>query len=341
MTTALSTLRDTIADIETLIQENLPVWIWGAPGIGKSDIIKQIAARLGYRVLDIRLSMYDPVDLRGLPMADIVRKVTEWLRPKLLDIAEGEQVIIFLDEMDRAATAVLNAALQLVLDRRVGEFDLPDSVRIVAAGNGDTDARMISKISNALANRFTHLYAVADAETASAHWARIGLDPALVAFIRFRGAADTVNNKPGLLQTTRQPGEHAFASPRSWAKCDKFMSLPDAQRARMVKGTVGAAPALEFEAFVGMFRSLPSLDSIIRDPMGAALYPEINVNYAIAAGLSRKADHMNAGAIITYADRMQREFGIACVSDAARRNPAFCETRAYVDWAARNQDVTI
>lgn len=349
----MAKISEVMDDLRALLEVDAPAFVWGKPGIGKSEIVFQIAselrrievAKLGNLsalelleiakiplVIDIRLSTFDPVDLRGLPA--IINGLTQWMRPQIWPVENrwNLTVILFFDEMDRAAPAVANAALQIVLDRRIGEHVLPASVRIVAAGNGASDKRTTQAIGEAQANRFTHLYADADAETASAHWNSIGVDPALVAFIRFR---------PQLIETTREQGKHAFASPRAWAKCAKFMHLPDARRHRLIAGTVGEAPAGECEAFIRMFRDLPSLDSIIRDPANAPVSDKINVQYAVSTGLARKATHANFAAVCTYAARMPREFEIMLVTDAVRRDRTLCETAAYAAWAVKNQDVTL
>lgn len=326
----MAKLPEIIEDVNALIDADAPAWVWGMPGIGKSEAVAQIAKARGAALTDIRLSTFDPVDLRGLPTVD--GALTRWLRPAIWPTDPHRETILFFDEMDRAATAVANAALQIVLDRRIGEHILPSTVRIVAAGNGATDARTTNKIGGAQANRFTHLYADCDAPAAAAHWAKIGLDPALVAFIRFR---------PQLIATTAQQGEHAFASPRAWAKVAGFMHLPDAQRHRLAAGTVGKAPAGEFEAFVRMFRTLPSLESIIQNPRTADIPAEMNVLYAVSAALARKADHRNFAAVLTYAERLPREFGIMLVTDAARRDSTLCDHGSYAMWQAKNQDVTL
>jgi len=332
-------LPEIIKATETCLRVNRPVWIWGAPGIGKSEAVAQIAASRGAIVCDIRLSTFDPVDLRGLPM--VIDGQTVWMRPGVWPTDASRETILFFDEMDRAAPAVANAALQIVLDRRIGEHLLPSTVRIVAAGNGSTDARTTSKIGSAQANRFTHLYVEPDAESAARHWLAIGLDPALSAFIRFRGAPDASTGKPGLLMTTAQAGEHAFASPRAWAACNDFMGESDRDRHALIAGTVGSAPAAEFEAFLRMWRDLPSLDSILRDPAGAPVSNELNVNFAVATGLARKVDRHTMGAAVTYAGRMRKEFAVMMITDAARRDASLCETPAYIAWATANQDVSL
>lgn len=340
-------LPEIIKATDTCLRVDRPAWLWGAPGLGKSEAVAQVAASRGADLIDIRLSTFDPVDLRGLPVVDQVSRITEWVRPKIWPALNAtRETIIFFDEMDRAAPAVANASLQIVLpnhtgQRGIGEHLFPRCVRVLAAGNGSTDARTTSKIGSAHANRFTHLYVEPDAESAARHWLAKGRDPALAAFIRFRGAPDATTGKPGLLMTTPAAGEHAFASPRAWEACADFMGESDRDRHMLIAGTVGSAPAAEFEAFLRMWRDLPSLDSILRDPSGAPVFDTINVNFALATGLARKVDRTNFAAAIAYAGRAwanNREFARMMITDATRREPALCETRAYIDWQAANQD---
>ena len=328
----MAKLPEIIADLECCIRVNRPIFIWGEPGIGKSEAVAQVAAKRASAVTDIRLSTFDPVDLRGLPA--IVDGLTKWMRPQIWPVDESRETILFFDEMDRAAPAVANAALQIVLDRRIGEFVLPASVRIVAAGNGETDRRTTSKIGSAQANRFTHVYAEADAEMAARHWDRVGVDAALSAFIRMR---------PELITTEQAKGEHGFGSPRAWAACDAFMAEEQAMRHRLCAGTVGSAPAGELEAFLRIWKSLVPVSEIVRNPSGAPVPQphEIGLVFAISGALARKADHSNFAAVCTYAARLPRDHEIAVVHNAVRRDATLKETAAYIDWAVRNQDVQL
>ncbi|TJW14419.1 MAG: AAA family ATPase [Mesorhizobium sp.] len=355
-----SSIAEISADLSACLEMNLPVWVWGAPGIGKSEAVYQVAterrrARLAAladssskitlgdivkpRVVDIRLSTFDPVDLRGLPA--IVDGLTKWLRPAIWPaMNETEETILFFDEMDRAAPAVANAALQIVLDRRIGEHVLPDSVRIVAAGNGDSDRVGTTKISAAQSNRFTHLYAVADAEATAAHLASNGTHAAMVAFLRFRGEAR--DGKPGLIHGAPVAGEKAFPSPRAWEKVSRMIDLPPAQRARLVRGTVGSAAAIEFEAFVRSYAALAGLMSeIFARPESAPVPDEPSLQYAVSSAVARKADFNTWAAVHTYAKRLPIEFGINTILDAVRRNPGLKATAEYGAWAVANQAVAL
>lgn len=352
MTTATDA-KTLASDLRALIAANMPVWVWGKRGIGKSEIVGQAAADIRSEeiaalgplsvealseialiptLIDIRLSMFDPVDLRGL--AAIIDGLTKWLRPAIWPVENrfGLTVILFFDEMDRAATAVANAALQIVLDRRIGEHPLPATVRIVAAGNGSTDGRTTNKIGTAQADRFAHLYLAADARAAADHWARIGLDPALSAFIRYR---------PELIDKDAIAPELAGASPRSWAACNALMPLSDAQRHRLIAAKVGSAHAGEFEAFLRMWRDLPPLATILRNPTGAPVSSELGVNFAIAGALARAADQGNFAAIATYGQRMPVEFEVCMIGDSVRRNPGLATHPAYTQFCIRHQGFSL
>ncbi len=318
--------------IEALISKNKPAFVWGKPGIGKSKIVAQIAAAHGARLIDIRLSTFDPTDLRGLPFPDLVQRVTDWLLPKFWPTVAGELVYIFFDEMDRAPAAVINAALGVVLDRRIGDFTLPESVRIIAAGNGATDRVGTQKISAALANRFTHIYLKPDAETLARHFESIGAPAALPAFMRYR--ANLVHGEP-------LPGEHAFPSPRAWETVGDFIDLSDAIRAPLVRGTVGTDAGDEFEAFFRVMRELPPIAALIADPTGSDVPTRPGAVYAVTSAIARVMDFGNVANCITYLERMPVEFKIMALRAATRRNPALKECSPVIAWRVANQNVDL
>lgn len=326
----MATISDIALDVADLILLNKPVFVWGPPGCGKSQMFAQVAKLLGLRIIDIRLSMFDAVDLRGIPFADLVAKLTVWLRPALFDIKAGDKVLIFFDEMDRAQTSVLNAALQIVLDRRMGEFDLPASVRIAAAGNGKTDRVGTNKIGSAHANRFTHLYVQPDAEAAARHWLETGVDPILPAFIRFR---------PTLIQNAPIDGEHAFATARQWESCADFLDRPVDRMARLVAGTVGSPAAADFVAFVKTFRTLPSIAAILANPHAIDVPSDRGQCFAVAAALGRAMTQANIGNAVAYLERMPREYMVLGMTDATRRDATLRETSAYIAHATTHQDI--
>ena len=138
-----------------------PVFLWGPPGVGKSDIIKQLGNEINAHVIDVRLSLWDPTDIKGIPYFDANTNNMRWAPPSELPseefAAQFKHVVLFLDEMNSAPPAVQAAAYQLILNRRVGQYSLPDNVIIVAAGNRETDRGVTFRMPAPLSNRFIHL----------------------------------------------------------------------------------------------------------------------------------------------------------------------------------------
>lgn len=319
-------LKTAVADA---LDADIPAFVWGAPGIGKSEAVEQVARERNAAFIDIRLSMFDPVDLRGLP--SILDGATIWNRPAIWPSDPTRETILFFDEMDRAPLAVLNAALQIVLNRRIGEHALPDSVRIVAAGNGRTD-KGTNKLPGAAANRFAHFYAEFDPAAMREHFNAIGVDPLIVAFNHLR---------PALGYTKPGEGEDAYATPRQWERVNRVMHLPDSRRAPLVNGLVGSTPAGEFEAFVRTFRTLPPIPVILSNPAGVDVPSDPSALYAVATALARAATRENFANVQAFYRRMPQEFSIMGTTDAVKRDPALKETGAFIAWAAANQDVTL
>ena len=298
-----------------------PVMIWGPPGIGKSQIVAQIAQQHSVPLLDIRLSQMEPSDLRGIPFR--VDKFVEWAPPAILPDAQrhGAAGIMFLDEITSAPPSVSAAAYQLILDRRLGEYRVPDGWAIFAAGNRQGDRGVSYVMPAPLANRFTHYEIEAHADD-WVTWAYAQqIDARLIGFLRFR---------PELLfdfDATRNPV--AFPSPRSWEfahrALQKFAHEPDLLLATL-QACVGPAAGIELHAFIQHLEQLPDIDAILRGD-NLPVPKEIDVQYAVASALvSRGARaHGNPqakeiyGRIIDYAARFpQREMGVMIVHDLAR-----------------------
>ena len=149
------------ASIIRAFKKKRPIFIWGPPGIGKSDIVRQIGDSIEAHVIDIRLSLWEPTDIKGIPYFDSKQGTMVWAPPSELPdekmAKKHKQIIVFLDEMNSAPPAVQAAAYQLILNRKVGTYTLPDNVLIVAAGNREADKGVTYRMPAPLANRFVHL----------------------------------------------------------------------------------------------------------------------------------------------------------------------------------------
>jgi len=145
---------DISKSLKLLITQKQPVFLWGSPGVGKSQVVKQTATSMQLDIIDVRAILLDPVDLRGIPKINI-EGMSEWCAPSFLPTT-GEGVL-FLDELNAAPPLVQAACYQLILDRRIGEYQLPDGWAIIAAGNREQDRAVTHKMPSALSNRFVHI----------------------------------------------------------------------------------------------------------------------------------------------------------------------------------------
>ena len=321
--------------IEHLIAAKRPCFVWSAPGVGKSDIVSQVAQATGRTLHDVRVALLDPVDLRGVPSVDNGK--TRWNTPEFLPSVD-EPAILFLDELNQGAMDVQAACFQLVRNRRLGEYVLPDDCAIVAAGNRLSDKAAAKRMASALSTRFIHV----DLEVDNDDWTQwaFGNDiaPEVISFLRFR--------PDSLLDF--DPNARESASPRTWQfVSDILKGDPPAELAfELYSGAIGQGHAAEFVGFLQIAASMPSLDGILMNPESGPV-PDLEspdgvaTMYAVCVGLASKASGDNFNRIVAYADRLPTEFATVIVSDAARRNPEVCNTQGFIKWCANNNSVLV
>ncbi|BAN36729.1 ATPase [Sulfuricella denitrificans skB26] len=314
----------TILDREFLSAQeghHTPVMLWGPPGVGKSQIIAQVAARHSVPMIDIRLSQMEPTDLRGIPFR--IEDRVEWAIPSMLPDAKkhGPQGILFLDEITSAPPSVSAAAYQLILDRRLGAYQIPEGWAIFAAGNRQGDRGVTYTMPAPLANRFSHFEVEANLDDWVAWAYANNIDERLIGFLRFR---------PELLFDF-DPAHNpvAFPSPRSWEfshrALQKFGDHPELLLPTL-QACVGPAAGLELNAFIENLDRMPNLDAILRGEE-VAVPREIDLQYAVASALVGRAIRAKGstearniyGHILDYASRFPlKEMGIMLVSDMHR-----------------------
>ena len=295
-----------------------PVMLWGAPGVGKSQIINQVGARHQIKVIDIRLSQMEPSDLRGIPFRE--KNQVEWAIPSMLPNTQqhGSTGILFLDEITSAVPSVSAAAYQLILDRRLGDYRVPDGWAIFAAGNRQGDRGVTYTMPAPLANRFSHFEVDLNLDDWVAWAYSAGIDERIIGFLRFR---------PELLFDF-DPAHNpvAFPTPRSWEfahrALQKFMDHPLLLLGSL-QACVGDAAGIELKAFIDSLDQMPDLDAILRGEEVKSP-KEIDLQYAVASALvgrAIKAKDSDAaeqvwGRILNYADNFrQKEMGVMLISD--------------------------
>jgi len=314
----------------------LTPFILSPPGVGKSDIIKQFALKTERTYHDIRLAYSAPTDLQGFPYIDRESNRMRFSIPAQFPTTPGN--VIALEEFSCASKMVQNGSLQLTLDRRIGEYKVPDNTLIVLAGNGQGDRVHVERLSSAVANRIMFIHLVADLDDWTGWALESGVDVRVVAFLRFR--PDLLHN----FNPAKWDGETGFATPRSWAAAARLIAAnpPAALRLPMLEGTVGPGPAAELNAFLSVYEQLPNIDGILLDPKGADVPEEPSARYAVCAALSNRTEKGNFGRVATYLGRLPKEFEVFGVRLALRtKGREVSDTREFVTWAVENREVLL
>ena len=274
--------------------------------------------------------LLDPVDLRGIPWRDGADR-TRWAPPAFLPPSDDPgRWLINLEELPSAVPMVQAALYQLVLDRKVGEYELPEGASLIACGNRETDRGVVHRMPTPLASRFVHLEIRVDAEDWLAWGAANGIAAEVLFFITY---------EPDLLHVfDPKSTERAFPTPRTWEFASNIVKHrngldPEAERA-LFRGTVGEAAAVEFAAFLKVWRELPHPRAIVNDPENADIPKNASALMALCGALYKLASDVNFDAIVTYAQRLRREVGESLVGACVRREPALQRSPGFIRWAA-------
>ena len=276
--------NDAKKSILRAFKKKRPLFIWGPPGIGKSDIVSQITNSFEKsKLIDIRLSLWDPTDIKGMPYYAANDNTMKWAPPmELPDAAMAKKyktIVLFLDEMNSAAPAVQAAAYQLILNRRVGTYVLPDNVLIVAAGNRDADKGVTYRMPAPLANRFVHLELKVDFDDWF-QWAtenKIHTD--VVGYLTF--------SKKDLYDFDPKSPSRSFATPRSWSFVSELLEDDDDENTTtdLVSGSVGEGLAVKFMAHRKMASKLPNPSEILTGKVTELETKEISAMYSLTVSL--------------------------------------------------------
>ena len=299
-----------------------------------SDATRELAGRYNMTHIDIRPSNMDPVEIRGLQYIHEHRTtnaVPDFLPPS---DAPGRYLIV-LEELVSAMPAMQVAMYQLVLDRRIGEYRLPDGAVVVACGNRESDRGVVYRMPAPLANRFCHLELEPDPKEWAAWGARAGIESEVLFYI-----GEFMPN--ALYEFEPKSKEHAFPTPRSWAAVSNFLAarrgsgLSADLELKILKGTVGEARAIEFGAFLRMWREVPHPQAVFDDPLGVKLPEKPDVQIALCGSLYQQATGINFPSIIKFAGRLRPELGEFLVGSCCKANDNLMYSDAYIQhWACK------
>ena len=309
-----------------LMNTGRPVFLWGAPGLGKSAIVKAAAKADSRAMHDVRVVLLDPVDLRGIPQVKDGR--TRWAPPEFLPTEDRS--VLFLDELPQAAPLVQSACLSLLLDRTIGEYRLPDGACVIAAGNRSEDRAGAHRVLSPILNRAIHI----DVEASHADWLAWAITndvlPVVRSFVQF---------KPSLLsEPVPADGSRAWPTPRSW-HCVSDAIKQCGVQSEIIKGIVGPTAASEFCAFNELQKYIPDIDDIVLDPDQATVPTSASVMYGLCGALVErlKTDDEMADAMMFYARRLPSEFQTMLVRDAFSVKPERMRQNKHAkQWAMQN-----
>lgn len=292
----------------------------GAPGVGKSTIVRQVADELGIGFIDIRLAEMERVDVAGLP--SVKNGVTEWNVPSFWPRDPQSKGIILLDEITAAPADVQVAAYQIVLDRCISNsnYKLPDGWLIVAAGNRTKDRAVAKTMSSALANRFVHFEMEANPEDWGKWAIAHDINPSITGFIRYRPM--------NLFKMDGQNLEQGWPSPRSWERASNMMAIFQDDEALLQKniyGLVGEQVGLEFLAFNKVAKQFDNVLEMLTNPKAKVNIPEkadqkyaltSSVSYLLWNGGSDEADKVRVDGMFRIALELPADFATVLVKNA-------------------------
>ena len=266
--------------IRKAIQTRRPTFLWGPPGIGKSDIVKQIGEDAGREVVDVRLALWEPTDIKGIPYYNADQGKMVWAPPAELPTDPDSNAIIFLDELNSAPPAVQAAAYQLILNRRVGTYELPKGVDVVAAGNREGDRGVTYRMPAPLANRFIHLEMKIDFDDFQ-EWAVMNsVHPEVVGYVGFA--------KQDLYDFDPKSPSKAFATPRSWVFVSDLLKDDDCDidtLHNLIAGAVGDGLAVKFMAHRKIAGRLPKAEDILKGKVKDLQIKEVSAMYSLTVSL--------------------------------------------------------
>lgn len=335
----------------SVINKNMPVktmpsvMLWGPPGVGKSQAIRQIAKEIEERtgkrscVTDVRLLLFNPIDLRGIPTANADKTLAVWLKPQIFHMDESDDVIniLFLDEISAVPQSVQAAAYQITLDRVVGEHKLPENCIVIAAGNRVTDKSVVFKMPKALANRLCHI----EIESNTESWIEWGIknkiNADIIGYLNYNNAM--------LMEFDSASDDMAFPTPRSWEMASNILNnVSDNidEVFALVAGCIGMDAACELKCWIEGNSNVPDVTKIFKlaapetPSRVEALHTLVlrMINYA-----SRNPDEEGINNSISYSSKLPPEFRSMLFNGYLKIKeirPILKKNHDFTDWLLRN-----
>jgi hypothetical protein len=320
---------DISKSLDKLIEAQIPVFVWGSPGIGKSSIIKQIAVDKKLEFVDLRLSLLDPTDLKGIPFFDKDNHEAVWASPNFLPKNPDSKGILFLDEINTAPPSVQASAYQLVLDRKVGDYELPKGWSIVAAGNHESDRGVVYRMPPPLANRFVHLSMEVSFEDWKGWAYGVGIDNSIIAFLQY--------DSEKLFDFDPSKNQKSFPTPRSWEYVDKILNsgVEASLLMDIISGAVGRESATAFMSFKKVMNRLPNIEKLLNDE-DVEVEHDSQVLFALIAGvitnIKQNPSKVKIDNALNFSLTLPKEFSVMLVKDMQQNKINVEASTVWEDW---------
>jgi len=327
------------------IKVGLTPMVVSSPGMGKSDIVRQIAKDHKLKVIDLRVSQCEPVDMQGFPAVDERGRMTFHI-PEYFPI-EGEDTppegyegwLIFFDEFNSGNKQTEAACYKIILDKEVYKKKLHPRCAIIAAGNLTSDRAIVNNLSTATMSRLTH-YKLQVEPRVWLDWAiKNNIDERIISYIKYKPESLHMFNP--------KSSESTFPAPRTWHFASRMIKGKDFNDSKVDKelmrirlaGTIGEGAAVEFMAYSEIYQSLPTIEQILADPKKGWKVPkEPGELYAITTMLSGHITEQNANTIMIALEQLPLEFQVVTMKDIHRRNKALTKNPVVATWIANNAD---
>ncbi len=312
----------------SVINAGLPVktmpslMLWGPPGVGKSQAVRQIGSIIEQKtkkkvnITDVRLLLFNPIDLRGIPTSNADKTLAVWLKPQIFQMDDSKKVIniLFLDEISAAPQSVQAAAYQITLDRTVGEHKLPENCIVIAAGNRTTDKSVAFKMPKALANRLMHIEVEGNFDSWKKWAIKAGINVKVIGFLSAR--------KEYLMAFESSADDLAFPTPRSWEMVSNLLNGVSDDVDKMyslISGIVGTGVAVEFRTWASRYSELPDVEEIF-DGKNPALPKNPDALYALVSSMvsyarTCKNDMNRISNSIKYANKFPPDYSVLLMKE--------------------------
>jgi len=320
------------------VQNGYPVLVKGAPGVGKSDIVNQVANEIDFDMIITHPVVSDPTDFKGQPC--VVEGKDGRKRAEFLPFGDLRRMmhakrptIVFIDDLGQAPAAVQAACMQLLLARQINGKKISDKITFIAATNRRQDRAGVTGILEPVKSRFYNIYELQPNKDDWIEWAfNHDMPNEIIGFVNFR---------PDLLATEEATSDIVnHPCPRTLAHAGETINM-GLTSMEDLSGVVGEGCAVELTGFIKIFEQLPNIDAIIMNPDAASVPTEPSALYAVVAALVGKITKENAKRIFKYGSRMSEAFGTLLVRDSIRKDKDIQHTESFIKWCHTHSDVLI